>query len=424
MSHTVLERLNTTQINDLAHAVSKFHYRKRKIKGERYLLQQINQQKTLSQGFILVNSQKFQEELNNVKSQLKSRSFAQTSDGQAYQQIINILEHDHLIEQYLDKDVLEEIKSKDLRNITGQSTIKGSLSHSYGLSHHSKSQLNSVKLKRKQLFMFYKKVIEAQIALRVLCTDIQESFGEDNCKVCAPKSAFDGIKSFDGALNKVTQRSNDKTLKLHTEEVSDLKDCARMTLEFKYEHQMLIAKAKIAESKEFQKVKSYQKALKDRYASAEKGSEFEKFNSSKQKSGYQDIKFFLEMPNGVIAELQLNTNEMLVAKEKEHVIYDILRETKDVTKPYSIKNPDVIKKVLHHMNEKWFNYIEKQVPSISPQVKTVRGLVEKMSQGGGVGVLVIPQEAKALNMISIGLYAQARELMDTKSMLLRNQLIG
>ncbi|NRF64292.1 hypothetical protein [Vibrio coralliilyticus] len=359
-------------------------------------LAQINKQQNLSQGFLLVNRAEFQRELSELKAKLQSTTFQQTPEGKMSQLMLAILEDDSELEKYLDEDVLNEIHAKDprwsiVKMFSSRTLVTGS-----NLSNHARSQLASLRLKRKQLFLFYKRIIEAQVALRVLCDDVVSTIGG---KVCAPPGAFNGIKSFNGALNKITQRERN-------DEVGDLKDCARMTIEFDNQKQMLLAKAKIAQSQEFLAVKSYQKALKDRYSSGTQEDGLLKFNSSAQKSGYKDIKFFLKMSNGVIGELQLNTKDMLIAKEKEHVIYDILRESKDQTKPYTISNPDVVIKIREHMNDGWFSFIETKVPEVKEALVQVKQMVKNIPMGISPTLTVMPKQAEALNKVSLGLYAK------------------
>ncbi|KFI11883.1 hypothetical protein F0223_06525 [Vibrio coralliilyticus] len=359
-------------------------------------LAQINKQQNLSQGFLLVNRAEFQRELSELKAKLQSTTFQQTPEGKMSQLMLAILEDDSELEKYLDEDVLNEIHAKDprwsiVKMFSSRTLVTGS-----NLSNHARSQLASLRLKRKQLFLFYKRIIEAQLALRVLCKDVTSTIGG---KVCAPPGAFNGIKSFNGALNKITQRER-------SDEVGDLKDCARMTIEFDNQKQMLLAKAKIAQSQEFLAVKGYQKALKDRYSSGTQEDGLLKFNSSAQKSGYKDIKFFLKMSNGVIGELQLNTKDMLIAKEKEHVIYDILRESKDQTKPYTISNPDVVIKIREHMNDGWFSFIETKVPEVKEALVQVKQMVKNIPMGISPTLTVMPKQAEALNKVSLGLYAK------------------
>lgn len=267
------------------------------------------------------------------------------------------------------------------------------------LSAHANSQLASVKLKRKQLFLFYREIIDAQIQLRVFCEEIVKFFGKEKVKLSSPPGAHLGIKSFNGALDKITNRSR-------LSEVGDLKDCARMTLEFDSKYTMQLAKTFIVATQEFKKVRSYQKALKDRYQSGIGIDGLKKFNVKPDSSGYKDIKFFLKMKNGVIGELQLNTKGMLVAKGKAHVIYDILRVTDDYSKPYTISNPDVVKQVRHHMNETWFDFVQSKVPNARPYIKQVQVMVSKIPTGSHPMMVVSPDDVDALTKISLALYAQ------------------
>ncbi|NOI27373.1 hypothetical protein [Vibrio coralliilyticus] len=372
---------------------------KTRAKSKKFLAQ-INKQQNLSQGFLLVNQSQYKRELAELKAKLKNSTFQQTPEGQMSKLMLAILESDTELEKYLDKDVVEEVHHKDLRWGSEKPKPNTSKTTKVGTgirySDRTRNQLSSLRFKRKQLFLFYKRIIEAQVALRVLCDDVVSTVGG---KVCAPPGAFNGIKSFNGALNKITQRER-------SDEVGDLKDCARMTIEFDNQKQMLLAKAKIAQSQEFLAVKGYQKALKDRYSSGTQEDGLLKFNSSAQKSGYKDIKFFLKMSNGVIGELQLNTKDMLIAKEKEHVIYDILRESKDQTKPYTISNPDVVIKIREHMNDGWFSFIETKVPEVKEALVQVRQMVKNIPMGISPTLTVMPKQAEALNKVSLGLYAK------------------
>lgn len=63
------------------------------------------------------------------------------------------------------------------------------------LSAHANSQLASVKLKRKQLFLFYREIIDAQIQLRVFCEEIVKFFGKEKVKLSSPPGAHLGIKT-------------------------------------------------------------------------------------------------------------------------------------------------------------------------------------------------------------------------------------
>ncbi|WP_192890476.1 hypothetical protein [Vibrio bathopelagicus] len=169
---------------------------------------------------------------------------------------------------------------------------------------------------------------------------------------------------------------------------------------------MSAAKVFISRTKEFRDLEHYQSALKDRYGLGSKLSGLSKFNKKAQGSGYKDIKFFLKMKNGIIGELQLNISGMLVAKEKEHVIYDILRDAKEGAKTFTIVNKDVLEKVKHHMNEGWFQFIDTRIPSVKPQLMIVRQMLIRLNGSTVSSLTVSETESEALKTISLALYAQ------------------
>ena len=164
----------------------------------------------------------------------------------------------------------------------------------------------------------------AQAQLFNLCKDIASVY---NGKVSCPPGAFNGLKSFSGALEKMTKRER-------SSDFGDLKDVARMTILFKDEVAMDLARQYVEGSKEFYMLKGYAKSLKNRFGTSSGGSEKDVHNSGALDSGYQDIKFFLKMDNNIIGELQLNTEGMASAKHEEHYIYDITREAKDMGNGY------------------------------------------------------------------------------------------
>lgn len=172
--------------------------------------------------------------------------------------------------------------------------------------------------KRKVLFLKFEQMKVAQAQLKMLCDQIAGVFGGE---LSCPPGAFDGLKSFSGALDKITKRER-------SSDFGDLKDVARMTIKFDDEAAMDLARNYIEGSKEFYMLKGYAKSLKNRFGTSSGGSKDDVHNSGALKSGYQDIKFFLKMDNNIIGELQLNTKTMLEAKHTEHYIYDITREAK------------------------------------------------------------------------------------------------
>ncbi|MCW0470176.1 hypothetical protein OH492_18285 [Vibrio chagasii] len=82
--------------------------------------------------------------------------------------------------------------------------------------------------------------------------------------------------------------------------------------------------------------------------------------------------------NGIIGELQLNISGMLVAKEKEHVIYDICATPKRGQKP-SPSLTKMLDKVKHHMNPDWFQFIDICIPSVRPQLMIVRQMLSRLN---------------------------------------------
>jgi len=171
---------------------------------------------------------------------------------------------------------------------------------------------------------------------------------------------------------------------------------------------MAAAKHFITRTDEFREVQHFQSALKDRYSFARDGSRLSRFNKGAQKSGYKDIKFFLKMRNGMIGELQLNTTGMLIAKEKEHVIYDILRDAPDGADTFTINNPNVLKTISHHMNEDWFQFINTRIPSVKTPLATVRAMIDRLNATPSI-LTVSKIEKEALISVSLALYVKGEK---------------
>ncbi|MEZ9679213.1 hypothetical protein AB4306_04480 [Vibrio splendidus] len=189
-----------------------------------------------------------------------------------------------------------------------------------------------------------------------------------------------------------------------------------MTIVFETSQDMIAAKSIIALSTEFDKLKHHQSAMKDRYGTS-KGKNA-KYNCGATEAGYKDIKFFLEMENGHIGELQLNTKNMMVAKKNGHIIYDILRDGGTLDKPFTITNSEVLAKVSRNMNEKWFNFMNTRVPKAKEDIAKVQAIVNRLNQNLANGVnslLVNLDDIKTLSSVSLCIYAQgdnARALLD------------
>ncbi len=352
------------------------------------VLKLIDRSMQLSQGIRLVNDKSYRSALAELKTKLKSKSYLATEEGKVSKLMHAILTDDMAFKTYLS----DEMKSRV--------TIKGgkAVISTKGASLKSKMQLANAHLKRKQLFMMYQEIIKAQEELKEFTKHIVALFSG---KISIPPGAYGGIKSFNGALDKITNRNP-------LDDIGDLKDCARMTVEFTHVKDMAAAKLFITRTDEFQEVQHHQAALKDRYAFASKLSKLSRFNKSAQQSGYKDIKFFLKMRNGMIGELQLNTSGMLVAKEKEHVIYDILRDAKEGAETFTVNNADVLKKVLHHMNEEWFSFISLRVPAAKTALMSIRMMIARLTENP-ISLTVSKKEKADLISVSLALYAQGEK---------------
>lgn len=355
------------------------------------VLKHIDKSVHMSQGFRLVNQDAYQTALEELKVSLRSKLYKTTPEGKVAALMLAILTDDSVFQTYIDK----ELQGKMTKSSPG---IKAKIVTT-GASFHAKSQLANAKLKRKQLFLMYREIIKAQEELKEYSKHIAAMF---NGKLSVPPGAYGGIKSFNGALDKITNRNP-------LDDIGDLKDCARMTIEFTRVKDMSAAKLFISRTKEFRDIEHYQSALKDRYSFGSKLSGLDRFNKSAQQSGYKDIKFFLKMTNGTIGELQLNTSGMLVAKEKEHVIYDILRDAKKGSDTFTIINMDVLNKVKHHMDEAWFMFIDSRVPSAKEPLKVVKNMVNRLNLPGVKSLTVSAKEAEALTSVSLSLYAQGEK---------------
>ncbi len=265
--------------------------------------------------------------------------------------------------------------------------------------------------KRKVLFLKFEQMKVAQAQLKMLCEQIAGVFNGD---LSCPPGAFDGLKSFSGALEKMTKRER-------SSDFGDLKDVARMTIKFDDEAAMDLARNYIEGSKEFYMLKGYAKSLKNRFGTSSGGSKEDVHNSGALKSGYQDIKFFLKMDNNIIGELQLNTKTMLIAKHTEHYIYDITREAKkndDGSK--TMTNVRVMKTKVRELTEEWFRKeILTKTTGLESDVKIMKAMMARMAKtvgpGGTNSLRISKEELKSMNIISTQLFAQVGKGMRPKA---------
>ncbi len=357
------------------------------------VLKHIDRSTHMSQGFRLVDQKAYSTALKELETKMKSKSYLATDEGRVAKIMHSILTDDMAFKTYLS----DEMKGRVSLGVDGKGKFKSSIS-TKGASLTSKMQLANARLKRKQLFMMYKEIIKAQEELKEFSKYIVSLFSG---KLSVPPGAYGGIKSFSGALDKITNRNP-------MDDIGDLKDCARMTVEFTHVKDMAAAKHFITRTDEFREVQHFQSALKDRYSFASKGSRLSRFNKGAQQSGYKDIKFFLKMRNGMIGELQLNTTGMLIAKEKEHVIYDILRDAQEGAETFTINNPNVLKTVLHHMNADWFSFIATRIPSVKVPLAVVRTMIDRLSTSPST-LTVSKVEKEALISVSLALYVKGEK---------------
>lgn len=356
-----------------------------RVKAE--VLQRINQSAHLSQGFRLVNQSEYQSSLAELKGKLKSKSFQKTDEGKMCKLMLDILTDDAHLVEYLDEDLAQYLET----NASGKQVL-----NTKAMDARGKNQVANAKLKRKQLFLMFKEIIQAQVELNTFAERLKVAFGAE---VSFPPGAYGGIKSYSGALAKITTR-------VRNNDVADLKDCARITVKVKKFRDLQAAKLFISRTEEFQAVAMHQKALKDRYQLARGGSALEQHNVAPDSSGYKDIKFFLKMSNGQIAELQLNIPGMLVAKKKAHIVYDIARTDQaafDSRQQFQVASPEVIAKVKKKMDEDWFGFVRSKLDDVSADADCVESMMDVLKSKGTL--IVEPKHAEALNRISKKLYA-------------------
>ncbi|WP_438464771.1 hypothetical protein [Marinomonas sp. PE14-40] len=336
----------------------------------------INQQGKLTQGFRLVKNEELRPKLDALELKIKNFNYLNEDNKKQDQVILDIMTKKGSLSNYLD------------------AKTKASMASGAKLDNAARHQIANAQLKRKQLFLMFHDIATAQTELIKYSREIQSIFPEGNAILKQPPGAYGGLKDFHGALDKVTNR------KRHYD-IGDLKDAARMTIIFKEMEDMIQAKNYIFNTNEFQKIISKQNTMKDRYGT----SNDKKYDIGATAAGYKDIKFFLEMSNGHIAELQLNTENMMQAKKKGHIIYDILRDGGNLDKPFTIVNQEVIKKVLKNMNDKWFGFISNRVPKAKGDIPYMQGIVSRISNGE-MSLNISMEDIKVLSRVSLMIYEQ------------------
>ncbi|MGB0941061.1 MAG: hypothetical protein ACPGUE_01600 [Marinomonas sp.] len=339
------------------------------------VMAKINQQGKLTQGFRLVKNDGLKPKLAALRQKVETFDYKNDANKQQDQVILDIMTKKGSLSNYLDASTRAKMESGNIDNA-------------------ARHQIANTQLKRKQLFLMFEEIATAQMELIEYSKEIQSVVGVENATLKQPPGAYGGLKDFHGALDKVTNRKRKY-------DMGDLKDAARMTIIFKDLDDMVEAKNLIFNTNEFQVIKSKQSVMKDRYGTSKN----EEYNCGATAAGYKDIKFFLQMSNGHIAELQLNTENMMKAKKKGHIIYDILRDGGNLDKPFTIVNQEVIKKVLKNMNEAWFTFITTRVPKAKNDIAYIRGIVGRISNSE-MSLNITMEDIKVLSRVSLMIYEQ------------------
>ena len=339
------------------------------------VMAKINQQGKLTQGFRLVKNDSLKPKLAALRQKVETFDYKNDANKQQDQVILDIMTKKGSLSNYLDASNRAKMESGNIDNA-------------------ARHQIANTQLKRKQLFLMFEEIATAQMELIEYSKEIQSVVGVENATLKQPPGAYGGLKDFHGALDKVTNRKRKY-------DMGDLKDAARMTIIFKDLDDMVEAKNLIFNTNEFQVIKSKQSVMKDRYGTSKN----EEYNCGATAAGYKDIKFFLQMSNGHIAELQLNTENMMKAKKKGHIIYDILRDGGNLDKPFTIVNQEVIKKVLKNMNEAWFTFITTRVPKAKNDIAYIRGIVGRISNSE-MSLNITMEDIKVLSRVSLMIYEQ------------------
>lgn len=372
------------------------------------VMTRLNQGKYLTQGYPLFDKDAYTKAKKILAD--KVMVFHLKKGGMSEEEWIKAFGAQEVKDMQADMNILRMLNSEDgLTALLPDETQKRY--HSGTETFADKRLRANAAYKRKVLFLKFEQMKVAQAQLKMLCEELASVYGAE---LSCPPGAFDGLKSFSGALEKMTKRERDS-------DFGDLKDVARMTIKFKSEATMDLARNYLEGSKEFKELKSYAKSLKNRYGTSSDGSKDDVHNSGALKSGYQDIKFFLKMSNGIIGELQLNTATMLEAKDTEHYIYDITREAKKQADGSKIMtNVRVMKAKVEHLTDKWFqDEILSKTTGLQNDVRIMKAMMARMATtiapGGSNSLRISKEELQSMNIISTQLFAQVGKGMRPKA---------
>lgn len=344
------------------------------------VMERLNQQTYLSQGFRLINQDQLAETWKVFMEKFRDQSVP-AAEKEELQQIYKIMQDKGTLAKYLDK-------------ATGDAYAQGGK-----LTPEQSRQVANTKLKCNQAFIMHSEYVACQSELLDYAQAIAISC---NGKVKCPSGAFGGIKSFHAIIYKMTTRNDDS----RERDVGDIRDASRMTIAFNNMDDMTMAKDVVMQTKEFDLTKHNLKALKDRYGTCKGANK----DYNDVADGYQDLSFFLQMPCGMIGELQLNTESMLAAKKKGHILYNITRQAPKGYiggTPYSASGQAVIEKILDRMTPEWFKFVSANALGARPYLPTIKKLVARIKENAAnkvYSVTITGDEHKALSNASICIY--------------------
>lgn len=353
-------------------------------KKKKAVISKLVKTKHLSQGYPLINREAYSEALSLLKDKIANHDgsickrfltmFGPYVDIEADRKILELLTNPDAIKDYVPADTRKRME-------------KGG-----ALTSQDKFLINNSRYKLKVLFMQFEKMKVAQAQLVELSKDIASVY---DGKISKPPGAYNGLKSFSGALDKITLRER-------SSDYGDLKDVARMSVEFDTLDAMTAAANYLEGSKEFHELKGFQKSLKDRYKPKGK----DPHHCGATKEGYRDIKFFLKMSNGILGELQLNTKSMLVAKSKAHHIYDLTRAAKvDASGNGKINSKELIEHAIKALNDEWFSFVSLRISGASSQLLDMKTMVKRMRSAGS-SFTISAKELESLKFVSCKIYGE------------------
>ena len=348
--------------------------------------------KHLSQGYPLINREAYSEALSFLQEKIASHDKKTGHEKSICKRYLSLFGPQVDIEA--DRKILELLTNPDAIKDYVPEDTKKRMESGGKLTSRDKFLIRNSRYKLKVLFMQFENMKVAQAQLVSLSKYVASVF---NGNISKPPGAFNGLKSFSGALDKITLRER-------SSDYGDLKDVARMSVEFETIDAMTAAANYLEGSKEFRELKGFQKSLKDRYK--EKGEDPHHCGATAE--GYRDIKFFLKMSNGILGELQLNTKSMLVAKSKAHHIYDLTRAAKvDASEQGIITSKELIEHAVKAFDDKWFSFVSPRISASSAQLLDIKTMVKRMASADvGASFAISKKELESLKFVSCKIYGE------------------